>query len=45
MIFPGSLFAGLAAEEMNYSYFEATEARTGTKRTWKLGAKKFQSVT
>ena len=26
-------------------YFEATEARTGTKRTWKLGAKKFQSVT
>ncbi|CDC18091.1 MAG TPA: LemA family protein [Candidatus Limenecus avicola] len=26
MIFPGSLFAGLAAEEMNYSYFEATEA-------------------
>ena len=26
MIFPGSLFAGLAAEEMQYSYFEATEA-------------------
>ena len=26
MIFPGSLFAGLAAEEMNYSYFEAAEA-------------------
>ena len=26
MIFPGSLFAGLAAEEMGYSYFEATEA-------------------
>lgn len=25
MIFPGSLFAGLAAEEMQYSYFEATE--------------------
>lgn len=26
MIFPGSLFAGLATEEMQYSYFEATEA-------------------
>ena len=26
MIFPGSLFAGLAIEEMQYSYFEATEA-------------------
>lgn len=26
MIFPGSLFAGLAVEEMQYSYFEATEA-------------------
>lgn len=26
MIFPGSLFAGLAAEEMQYSYFEATAA-------------------
>lgn len=25
MIFPGSLFAGLATEEMQYSYFEAAE--------------------
>lgn len=25
MIFPGSLFAGMAAEEMQYSYFEAAE--------------------
>lgn len=26
MIFPGSLFAGLASEEMGYSYFEASES-------------------
>lgn len=26
MIFPGSLFAGLAVEEMNFSYFEAAES-------------------